>query len=29
MIVGKFTTNGIDYVVVKMKNATHIMPEMD
>ena len=29
MIVGKFTTNGTDYVVVKLENATHVMTEMD
>lgn len=29
MVVGKFTTNGINYVVVKMENATHVMPETD
>lgn len=29
MIVGKFTTNGTDYVVVKMENATHVMSETD
>lgn len=27
MVVGKFTTNGTDYVVVKLENATHVMPE--
>lgn len=29
VIVGRFTTNGIDYVVVKLENATHVMPETD
>lgn len=29
MVVGKFTINGTDYVVVKMENATHVMPETD
>ena len=29
MIVGKFTTNGTDYVVVKLENATHVMLETD
>lgn len=29
MILGKFTTNGVDYVVVKLENATHVMTEMD
>lgn len=29
MIIGKFTTNGIDYVVVKMENATHVMSKTD
>lgn len=29
MVVGKFTTNGTDYVVVKLENATHVMPEVD
>ena len=29
MIVEKFTTNGTNYVVVKLKNATHVMPEAD
>lgn len=28
-VVGKFVVNGTDYVVVKMENATHVMPEMD
>ena len=29
MVVGKFTTNGTNYVVVKLENATHVMLETD
>lgn len=29
MVVGKFTVNGVYYVVVKLENATHVMPEVD
>lgn len=29
MVVGKFAINGMDYVVVKMESAVHVMPEMD
>ena len=29
MVIGNFTTNGTDYVVVKLKNATHVMSETD
>lgn len=27
MVVGNFTVNKVNYVVVKMGNAAHIMPE--
>lgn len=29
MVVGKFTVNGVYYVVVKLENATRVMPEVD
>ena len=29
MVVGNFKVNGTDYVVVKLENATHVMPETD
>ena len=29
MIVGNFKVNGIDYVVVKLKNTTHVMPKSE
>lgn len=29
MVVGKFKTNGTDYVVVKLGNVAHVMPEID
>lgn len=29
MIIGKFVVNGTNYVVVKMENATHVMPEAE
>ena len=29
MVVGRFITNGTDYIVVKLDNGTHVMPEAD
>lgn len=29
MIVGKFELNGNNWVVVKLENGTHTMPEVD